>query len=93
METEVAFSGDRHAERTMGEHFDFHESARRTADPVAVDDGLDFLDLSEIKFTCKDDDVGKLCVETQSLDIGDAELGGDVYLHTYLAGIDDGRHV
>ena len=49
----------------MCEHLDFHKAAGRAADLVSVDDGLDFLDLSEIELACEYDDIGELCVETE----------------------------
>ena len=60
---------------------------------VSVDDGLDFLYLSEIQFACEDDDIGELCVESQRLGVRDAELCGYMYFHADLAGIYDCRHV
>ena len=77
----------------MGEHLDLDKSSRRSADLVSVDDGLDVLDLSEIELAGQHDDIGKLCIESESLCIGNAELCGNMHFHAYLTGIYDGCHV
>ena len=77
----------------MGEHLDLDKSSRRSADLVSVDDGLDVLDLSEIELAGQHYDIGKLCIESQSLRIRDAELSGNMHFHADLTGIYDGCHV
>ena len=77
----------------MCEHLDLDDPARRAADLLLVNDPLDFLDLSEIELAGEDDDICKLGVEPQSLDVGYAQLGRDMYLHSDLAGVCDSCHV
>ena len=47
----------------------------------------------EIQFPRQDDHIGELRVEAQRLDIGDAELGGDMDLETDFPAVEDGGHV
>ena len=65
MQAQIAFAGNRHAKRSVGEHLDFNAPSGRTADIVSVDDCLDLLYLGESQFPCQHNHIGKLGIEPQ----------------------------
>ena len=81
MQAEVAFSRNRHTQSTVAEHFDAHKRAVRTADVVADDCLVDFVNLFEVNFAGKHHHIGKLRVESHRLTVRYIHLSGNVHLH------------
>ena len=54
---------------------------------------MDGADLVQVQFTCQNHYIGKLGVEAQRLNVGYAELGGNMHLQANLPAIEDARHV
>ena len=93
LEAEVAFAGNGHAERAVGEHFDAYEFTGGAFDPFADDGFVDRFDLEEIQFARQHDDVAPLGPEAQGFDVGDVELGGGVDFEADPAAVGDRGHV
>ena len=83
----------------MAEHLNAHGLARGARDALAVDRGADVRHLPQRQLAREHDDVGKLRVKAQSLDVRDVELRREVHLdaelpaalHDRNVGCDDGR--
>ena len=99
MQAHVTLAADGHAEGTVAEHLDADLLARRAADMFGLHLAVDLGHLVHVQLTRQHHDIGKLSIEAQGPDIGDVELGGEVYLlshavtighHSHIAG-NDGR--
>ena len=71
----------------MGEHLDFDKTARRTFDALSDYGFMNLLHLVQVELPRKDDYVGIGRIEPESLYVGDAELGGDMYFEPQRAGV------
>ena len=49
--------------------------------------------LTDIKFACQDNHIGKLRIEAQGLYVGDVELRAEMHLKAYLATIGHHSHI
>ena len=77
----------------MCEHLYAHAASGWTADIVPFYYVLDLPHLGKVQFPCEHHDVGPLGIEAQGFGIGNAQLGGDMHLQAYAAGIDDCGHI
>ena len=93
VKAQVALAGDGHAKSTVAEHLDAHRFAMRAAYSLAEDGLVYIVDLLEIDLAGKHHNVGKLTVESHRLAVRHIHLSGDVHLHTYLTGIENGSHI
>ena len=53
----------------------------------------DLCHLVHVQFACQHDDIGKLRIEAQGLDVRDVQLGGEVHLLSHLITIGHHGHV
>ena len=93
VQAQVAFAGNRHTQRSVGKHLDFHRTARRPADTFPYNGLVYFLHLMQVEFPCQHHHICKLRVKPQRFDIRNAQLGGNMHFQTYAAGIDYGSHI
>lgn len=73
----------------MAEHLDAHRGSRRAADVLLFDGAVDMGHLPQVELAGEDNDVGKLGIELQGLNVGDVELRGEMDFLTDLAAIDE----
>lgn len=93
MKTQVAFSGHSHTQRSVNKHLKPDRVTRRTAQRLFNHLTVNLTDLFQVKFTGKDNSVGKLGVETEGFRISDVKLCGQVNGKTNLAGVLHDGHV
>ena len=77
----------------MAEHLDAHLPALRTADVFLGHLTVNLRHLTQIEFTGKHHDIGKLRIEFQRLGIADVELRGEVHLLAHRAAVGHHCHV
>ena len=87
VETQVAFSGNSHAQSTMAKHFYSYEFSFRTADITLYYLIMDIFHLIHRKFACKHHNVCVLRIKLHSRNIGNITLCGNMYFHAHLASV------
>ena len=87
MQAKIAFSRYGHTESPVAEHLYLYQLAARTANSLLHNSLMYLLHLSKGKLPCKHHHICILGIETQRLQIGDIQLGGDMHLNSYRARI------
>ena len=93
MQAHIAFSTDGHAEGTVTEHLDTNLLARRTTDMLGLYLSIDLGHLLHVQLAGEHNDIGKLSVEAQRLDVGDVQLCGEMHLLPHPITIGHNGHV
>ena len=93
MQAEVAFAGNGHTQRSVGEHLNSDEFSARAFDAFAHYGLVDGFDLVQVKLPCEHHHIRKLRIEAQRLGVGYGQLGGNMDLHPYLPAIGYRCHI
>ena len=87
MQTQITFSGYRHAQGTMSENFYFHQFAGRSFDLFFFNLVADLFNLGNAKFAAHHHSIRKQCIKLHRFDIGNINLRGNMNFHADLARI------
>ena len=93
VEREETLARNGHAEGAVAEHLELHGATGRSADAFPRHGFADGLHLIETQLAGQHHHVGEPAVETERLEVGNAQLRGDVHLDPELARTGDGRHI
>ena len=93
VQTHIALAADGHAEGSVAEHLDADALPLGTADVLLLDAPMDGSHLVEVEFAGQHYHIGKLGIELQRLDVGDVQLGAQVYLLTNAVAVGHHRHI
>ena len=77
----------------MTEHLDAHGLSMWTTDILLHYLPVYLRHLVEVQLAGQHHHIGKVGIEAQGLDIGNIELGGEVYLLPYLGAVGHHRHI
>ena len=90
---QVAFARNRHAKGTVREHLDAHELPGGSFDLFLLNALVNDLHLLQAQFPGQHHHIGPLRIEAKGLEVGDAQLRGDMHLQADFPAIENARHV
>ena len=93
VETHVALAADSHAQGSVAEHLDADLLAAGTADVLSLYLAVYLRHLFHVQFTGQHYDIGELCIEAQSLDVRDVQLGRQMHLYSHLSAVLHDCHI
>ena len=93
VKAQIALATNSHTQSTMTEHLYPDKFAMRTTHILFHYLLIYITNLPHVEFTCKHNNISKLGIKLQSLNIGNVQLGGKMNLLPHLTAICHNRHI
>ncbi|CDD47439.1 unknown [Bacteroides sp. CAG:875] len=93
VQTQIAFSGNRHAQSSVTEHFNTNQVTHRSLDLLFLDGIVYLAHLLEIQLAGQHHHIGKAGVKLQRFRIADVQLGRKMHLLSHLVTVSHHGHI